>query len=468
MYLIETLKSIKEENLISFHVPGHKYHPLFLKELEAFDHILQMDITEIPGSDDLFHPETCLLKAQEEASNLYRVKQSFFLVNGTTSGIYAMIMTVTKPGDKILVSRDCHRAVYDGILLGQLNVAYIEPEIHNRLNIPLGLTLESIKVAVDENPEAKALVLTYPNYYGVGCDLKSIASYLKSKNILFLIDAAHGAHLMLSDDLIEPAEKYGDIVVHSAHKSLPVMTQASLLHVCSDQIDINKLKFMLKLHHTSSPSYVLMASLDIGIHLTKVHGREKMKNLLESIYQFKEKHKYFLSQEDLPENFYLDATKLVLKGVDSNLDPRNVEEKLRKNNVQLEFSNEETAVFVTSFMNEKADFDYLTKMMEMLNFKCYSGIGNLANRMKLQPKMSISDALYHESEIVFLKDSIGKISKSYVIPYPPGIPSIVPGEMINDNIIDLIYKWSEQNFHIVGLPESNGDLKIEIVSLKEE
>lgn len=468
MHLIETLKKIRDEKLISFHVPGHKYHPLFLEKLNGFNNILEMDITEIPGSDDLFHSESCLLACQNDAANLYKVYRSYYLVNGTTSGIYTMIMAVTKPGDKILVARDCHRAVYDGLFLGQLNGVYIEPEKHKQLNIPLGLTPSAVEKAVKDHPDAKALVLTYPNYYGIACNLKQISDILKKNNILLLIDAAHGAHLMLHDALPEPAEKYGDMVVHSAHKSLPVMTQASLLHVINQTIDLEKVKFMLKLHHTSSPSYILMSSLDIGLDLTQEYGKERMSKLLSYIESFKGNHPYFLCEKDLPDLFTLDVSKLVLKGYAFNVDPRDVEEKLRENHLQLEFSNQDTAVFVTSFMNEKTDFDYLSKMMEMLNFKCYSGIGNSVDTLKLLPKLSISEAIYAQSETINLKDSIGRISKSYVIPYPPGIPLLVPGEIITEDVIKKIDQLSEHDEHTVGLPDSDGNLLIEVVSLREE
>ena len=462
MKLFDQLISIKNEKLISFHVPGHKNSSLYKKYFSRLESILDIDITEIPGSDDLFDASSCIKESQEILSSLIGSKASYFLVNGTTSGIYAMIMAATQPGDEILIARDCHRAVYDGAFLGRLKIRYVEPTVMHGISI--GITPEAVRKAIKKHPNVKALVLTYPNYYGIGADLKSIKSELDKSGIKLLVDEAHGAHLFLSEDLMPSAIKLAaDIVVHSAHKSLPVMTQASVLHLNSDRIDKDKLEMMLKLHQTSSPSYILMSSLDIGYDILKEHGRPMMDNLLKTIEEFKKKKDYFLSKKDLPEGFFLDSTKLTLLGNKADINPVDLELQLRKYGIQLEFSNDKVAVFVSSIMNKSEDFDILSKTMEMLKFKCYSGIDNNGLSYESSHKLDLHDAIYSKKSKVSLDSCENMIVGDYITPYPPGIPLLVPGEIIDHNKVSLIKKMLEMNIKIVGI----NDHHISVISNEE-
>lgn len=465
MRLYDQLLEIKDECLISFHVPGHKYNSQVLAFYKEFDHLLQIDLTEIPGTDDLHDPVGAIKTSQQFASEVYGSNQTFFLVNGTTCGIYAMIMAVTSPGDKILVARDCHRAVHDAALLGHLHVEHMAVSYHQTLGIPLGVTLTSVKQAIETSPDAKAIVLTYPNYYGVACDLEAIVAYAHENNILVLVDEAHGAHLILSNHLPKTAIACGaDIAVQSSHKSLPALTQASMLHVKSSRVDLVKLKFMLKLHQTSSPSYLLMTSLDIAMSILEASGEKLMNDLLTWIVTLKSSHPVFLTAEDLPAGFSIDPTKLVLKGKTANLDPGNVASVLRKNRIQLEFANENVAVFVSTIMNLKSDFEYLSKMMEMLKFKCYSGIDNIGIMGKSAQKIPLVEAIYSTGKLKSLDACEAEIAKGYLIPYPPGIPVVIPGEMITREIIEYIEACINRGIRVIGLSNDPfEDLKIEVV-----
>ncbi|MCH4887375.1 aminotransferase class I/II-fold pyridoxal phosphate-dependent enzyme [Acidaminobacter sp. JC074] len=459
MKLFDQLTAIKDENLVSFHVPGHKYTELYKPYLDRLDSILDIDVTEIPGTDDLFDPESCIKESQDELSNLLDTKESYYLVGGTTSGIYAMIMSAVQPGDTLLVARDCHRAVYDGLFLGQINAVYINPIM--AFGIPMGITPSQVEKAIQAHPHVKGLVLTYPNYYGIGSDLKAIKAVLDKYNIMLIVDEAHGAHLFLSSDLMPSALEIGaDIVVQSSHKSLPVMTQASVLHLNSDRISQNKLEMMLKLHQTSSPSYLLMSSLDIGYDISKKEGKRLMENLLEEIKRIKKKHKLFLIEEDLPDGFSLDPTKLTLLGSKYNIDPISFEEMLRMNGIQIEFSNDKVGVLVTSIMNTQKDFDYLIKTMEMLKFKCYSGIDTIVYSDTCMPKLSINEAYYGVHNQIKLEDACGKIAAQYIIPYPPGIPLIIPGEMFEEDKIELIKEMLAKKNNISGIESMSDKINI--------
>lgn len=470
MRLYKQMLALQKENLISFHVPGHKSHPLMLSYFKAFDDILKLDVTEIPGTDDLHEPEACIFNSQNKARDFYGSLNSYFLINGTTCGIYAMIMAVTQPGDELIIQRDCHKAVYEALFLARVKGLSIAPEIIESINIPLGLTLESVEDAFNKNPKAKGIVLTYPNYYGIACDLKSIVDYVHRLNKVVLVDAAHGAHLTLNKALpLCPIKCGADIIVQSSHKSLPVMTQTSLLHLNSKNIDENKLKRMIRLHQSSSPSYVLMTSLDIGLTIIEEQGIELMKALLGNIKDFYLSQSFcFLKQEDLPVGFYLDQTKLVFKGVSNHKDPSDLEEQLRKNGIQLEFSNKNVAVFVSSIMNTSEDFQDLAKKMESIELKCYSGNENKGLNLEIPIVMSLTDAYYKDSEIVLLREAIHKVSKDYIIPYPPGIPLVIPGEQITEELVEKIEMLTNQHQKIIGLyKHSNNVIKIEVIKTED-
>lgn len=450
MKLFEKLISINKDRLVSFHVPGHKKTVLYNEYLNQVNTILDIDTTEIPGTDDLHDPLTCIKASQDAVSEFYKTKKSFFLTGGTTCGIYAMIMAATSPGDTILLARDCHRAVYDGMFLGHLNGVYIPPNFCR--GIPIGITKENVIKAIQENPYAKALVLTYPNYYGVGTDLKAIENIVHENNMLLIVDEAHGAHLNLSNELMLSAIEIGaDLVVHSSHKSLPSMTQSSVLHLNSDKTNERKLKQMLKLHQSSSPSYVLMSSLDICYDIVAKQGEQLMKKLLKNIEKIRGKYPVFLEQEDLPEGFHLDPTKLTILGEKSGWNPVDIENQLRKNGIQIEFSNENNCVFVSSIMNETEDFEYLSEMMEMLKFKCYSGIDNMDKSFLSKNIMPLSEAYYSPKKMIKLKDAENCISTEYIVPYPPGIPMIIPGELIEEDKLELINRMLDKNQKIVGI-----------------
>jgi len=459
--LFEKLISIKNEELVSFHVPGHKYTKLYEPYMNQINNILEIDLTEIPGTDDLFDSKTCIKSSQDALAKLLNTKKSYYLVGGTTSGIYAMIMSATVPGDTILVARDCHRAVYDGVFLAQLHAEYIDPIM--KYGIPMGITADQVKEAILANPHIKALVLTYPNYYGIGTDLKSIKKILDEHNITLLVDEAHGAHLFLSDQLMPSAIDIGaDLVVQSSHKSLPVMTQASVIHLNSDKISDKRLEMMLNLHQTSSPSYVLMSSLDIGYDIVEKQGISLMKKLLNNVGNLREQKKYFLDESDLPDGFFLDPTKLTLLGIKYNFNPVFIEDDLRKNGIQIEFSNDKVGVLVASIMNTNKDFDYLIKTMEMLKFKCYSGIDIVDYNKSFIQKMSIHKAFYGEQNQVELDEAYGRISAQYIIPYPPGIPLIIPGELIRKEKIKLINEMLVRKINIIGIESMSS--KIQVIS----
>ncbi len=264
--LFDALCKHSNPNPISFHVPGHKSGTIFNQQQNNYyQEILRIDATELSGLDDLHSPEGVIKEAEELLADLYQVKKSFFLVNGSTVGNLAMILSVCEKDDVILVQRNCHKSVLNALKLAKAHPVFIDPDYNQDWKTATGVSKEIVERAISLYPQAKALCLTYPNYYGMVYDLKSIIELAHVHHIPVLVDEAHGPHFILGDPFPETAIQLGaDMVVHSAHKTLPAMTMGSYLHINSNRINSDKVRDYLQMLQSSSPSYVIMASLDLA------------------------------------------------------------------------------------------------------------------------------------------------------------------------------------------------------------
>lgn len=470
--LINNLLNAINENTASFHVPGHKIGNIYNKYHRNFiENISKIDTTEIPGTDNLHAPKGIIKQAQERAAQFYGADESFFLVNGSTGGIYSMIMAATKPGDKIIVQRDCHKSVINAMILGGLIPIYIKPEVDTNSQLSLGVTPKSMEDALIGHPDATAVIITYPNYYGICGNIEEIVNIVHKHNKIFLVDEAHGAHLRLSEKLpISALDAGADIVVQSTHKTLTSFTQSSMLHIKGNRVNRDKLKFMLSLTQSTSPSYILMASLDMAIEIAIKEGKFLMDKLLGHIHSFKEnlegyKDINILSEDKLQthEKINIDPTKLVINMKSLGISGTNIEEILRKKyNIQVEMSDAFNILSVTSIGNEKNDFDRLAKALKSIHDDKHIAhkkieVPQYSFRipdMKIIPR----DALYREKTSKPFDKSSGLISGEYIIPYPPGIPLICPGEVITDEIIEYVKMLKSMEINIVGLSDEKLDM----------
>ncbi|KAB3537823.1 aminotransferase class I/II-fold pyridoxal phosphate-dependent enzyme [Alkaliphilus pronyensis] len=470
MPIIDQLLKLKNQKLISFHVPGHKNAAVYDKyNYKGFkDIILNLDITEIPGGDNLFKATGCIMEAQKKAAEVFKSEETFFLVNGSTAGIYSMIMAATQPGDKILVNRNCHQSVINSIFLGDLEPVYVYPETDIQQGIALGISPTTVEMLLRANSDIKAVVITYPTYEGIACDLKKISDIVHKYDKILLVDEAHGAHLGLSNQLPNTALECGaDAVVQSTHKTLPALTQSSMLHIQGNRIDRDKLRFMLRLHQSSSPSYLLMASLDFTVMIYKTKGKQLMEELLCNIYQLRKKLQKLqglnvLGQEAVGSNFVkgIDPTKLWISlHREYSISGYKIEEKLRHNyNIQMELSNLYGTLAISSIGNKEEDFNQLYKgihkITEELTRKEAKGqtkFFQFNSKIVYNPK----EAYYRKKTTLPIEQSEGYISGEYVIPFPPGIPILIPGEAISKEIIDNIRDLSNQGIEILGLNHSS-------------
>lgn len=470
--IIDKLLQLNKQNMVSFHMPGHKNGKIYDKILyKNFKDILyRLDTTEITGTDNLHNAKEIIKESQQKASRVFKSEETFFLINGSTSGIYSMIMAATSPGDKILIDRNCHQAVINACILGDLMPIYVYPNMDEKRGITMGVSPDDIETQLIKHNDIKAVVLTYPTYYGIVCNLKKIEKIVHKYDKMLLIDEAHGAHLGLSKDLPLPALGCGaDAAVQSTHKTLPSFTQSSMLHIQGNRIDRDRLRFMLRIHQSSSPSYLLLSSLDFTVMVYETEGKCLMGDLLKNIRDFRQKIKEIskidIMGDDITENKgykFIDITRMWIRI--KNITGYELERRLRENfNIQMELSNKYGVLGVASIANTKYDFDKLLNALneisgdveadktEQLQNSTFGG--NLVFK-NIEQVFTPREALYKSRKRMLFEKSQGCVSGEYIIPYPPGIPLVVPGEKINDEIIQQVMSIIDGSGEILGPSDS--------------
>ena len=463
--IIEELNNIVDNKLISFHVPGHKLGKIYdkLNYTNTLNKIYSMDTTEIPGTDNLHSPEGIIKESQERASEVFKSDETYYLINGSTCGIQAAIMALCPPKSKIITNRDCHQSVINACILGDIDPVYINSEIDKNTNILKGINIDDAIKVIDSNLDAKAIILTYPTYYGMTYDLKRVCDYAHSKDIAVIVDEAHGAHLGLSEELPKTALEQGaDIVIQSTHKTLPSFTQSSMIHIQGDRVNKEQLVSILKIIESSSPSYMLMASLEIAVDIYNKYGTKLMDELLNNIDKLKNSFK-----ENNGIEFYDtdDKTKIFISTINMGLIGYELETILREEyNIQVELSNYYGSLLICTIGNDNDDFKSLETALNEISEK-YRTNKNIEkieypNNIPVK-KLTPREAFYKEKKSVKIYESVGKICGEYIIPYPPGISLTSPGEIITKEIIDYILFCKEKGMNVSGLKDSNlGQIQI--------
>ncbi|WP_102264777.1 aminotransferase class I/II-fold pyridoxal phosphate-dependent enzyme [Mesobacillus jeotgali] len=439
---------------LSFHVPGHKNGAFFPEEGQAFfNQILKLDATEITGLDDLHSPGGVIFEAEELLRDLYKTDKSFFLINGSTVGNLAMVIAAINEDDVVLVQRNSHKSIMNAIRLAKAKPVFISPEFNGEYGVAAGLSIEGVKSAISQYPNAKALILTYPNYYGLTYDLKTIIDLAHDHGIPVLVDEAHGVHFIAGDYFPASAVELGaDIVVQSAHKTLPAMTMGAFLHFQTNRISLSKLKFYLQALQSSSPSYPLMASLDLARLYLGTYSKDDISYLKEEIGKFKKRlqklTKIRVLQHDDPLKFTIQSSgawsgfelqsKLESKGIFTELaDPYNVllVLPLLKDGMKhrLLEASEKIAEVVSTMPDGKS------KPESKVIHKSISTLEISYREMELQ-----------QTEFVLLQESAGRVCAEQIIPYPPGIPLCLPGEIINEEDIKNILFLTRAHAKIQG------------------
>lgn len=455
--LYDALIKHKNKKAISFHVPGHKNGEVFLKEAHpVFQNILNVDVTELSGLDDLHSPSEAILEAETLLANYYEVKKSFFLINGSTVGNLAMILSAVSEGDEVLVQRNCHKSIMNGLSLANVKPIFIAPEFDTEWQVAGGLTLNSIKEAVRDYPQVKALIVTYPNYYGMVTNLKEIINFCHERNIIVLVDEAHGAHFKRSKGLPMSATELGaDVVVQSAHKTLPAMTMGSYLHYNSERVDLERVKAFLRMLQSSSPSYPIMASLDLARKYIATYEEEDLQYTLQMISQFRDKLNRIPSIKLLSYKGEGDPLKITIQSRTA-LTGFALQSKLEEYGIFTELADEHNVLFIFPLL-KRGDLYPIEDVWSAI----VKGIGgeetSERNFWELNKGTSIStlQMSYKEQqkkkvEIIPLSEANGRVCAESIIPYPPGIPLLLPGELIKSEDIKQIHNLLEAGSRFQG------------------
>ncbi|OGO79098.1 MAG: hypothetical protein A2Y23_10310 [Clostridiales bacterium GWB2_37_7] len=471
--ILKSLKDYSEDDIAYLHMPGHKGGNVFKKiGYKAFDsELLSMDVTEVPGIDNLHSPEAAIKEAQELAAEVFGADQSFFLVNGTTSGIYAMILTATNPGDKIIIPRNCHKAVTGAVILGRLQPIYINPEVDYKFNIASGISPAVVQKAIEEHPDAKAVVITNPTFYGVCSDLEKIAKIAHGNNMLLLVDEAHGAHFGFHTELPRTALQCGaDMVAQSTHKTLPSMTQSSMLHLKSDRVDIDKLKLFLQLTQSTSPSHLLLASLDAARYIMQQKGEELLNDVIYWCNWLKQEINsqellYCMSKRDIGRDgiFDVDCTRITINLSKIGLIGTEADGLLRRRfKLQVEMSDLYNIVAICTVGDSVSTLKRLAEALRTIALEeQVQSSSPIAKQAMVTfdkiPTMQLLpwEAVYQPKEELAAQNCIGRICGEMIVPYPPGIPIIMPGEIINKELIDYALACQSNGIKINGVKDAS-------------
>ncbi len=453
--LDEVLKYKKEENLI-FSMPGNKCGKVFLKDnigKEFVDTMGYLDITEVDPLDNLHAPEGIILEAQQLLAKTYGVKKAYFMVNGSTGGNLCSIFAAFNEGDEVLVERNCHKSIYNGLILRKLKVKYIEPLINEKLGIFLPPDKKNIYDAIEQCENLKGIILTYPSYFGITYDIEEVLLDLKKRGLKIVVDSAHGAHFIANNKL--PKAIYGipDYVVLSAHKTLPALTQGSYLLSNTDDNDV---EFYLNTFMTTSPSYLIMSSLDYARYYLDEYGYDEYERLINKAEKYRSiinslNKVHIISKEDLAEDYDIDKSRYIVT-VSKEYSGHKLLEYLREQGIQCEMSFASGVVLLLSPINDDDDFKKLLKSFENLQLKDirqdnYSKYYSFIPKKVLEPY----EVFKKECKYIKINEADKNIACEAIIPYPPGIPLLCPGEVITKEAIDIIDDYISNNRSVIGI-----------------
>lgn len=465
--LYEALVAHQKRRPHSFHVPGHKFGASFDEVgRERFMPLLALDVTEITGMDDLHQPEGVIAEAQALAAEAYSADETHFLVGGSTAGNISLIMAVCKPGDKIVVQRNCHKSVYHGLMLAGANPIFIVPAVDPDTGVAAGLRREDVERTLQAHPDAKAVFLTNPTYYGMGIDLVKMAATVHRHDIPLLVDEAHGAHYGFHPSLPPSAMQCGaDAAVQSTHKMATSMTMSSMLHIKGTRIDRHRLNRALAMIQSSSPSYPLLASLDLARRHTMLEMGKEIDRVLPKLAWLQERLSTvpWLFVSALTDHYVYatqDPLKMLLSLRTSELTGYQLQSRLESCGIFPEFAQLTHVLLAGSTGTCEEDVEQVLKSIEALSARSvreqheWTQPVVLASSFLREQVIAMHEAVDLPHKQIALEEAQGCICAEMVIPYPPGIPLLVPGERIDEQVMQLIRKLRDggARFHGVNDP----------------
>ncbi|MBP1761746.1 MAG: arginine decarboxylase [Firmicutes bacterium] len=465
--LLEALKGYVKDEVVPFHVPGHK-QGRGIPELQKYigANILKMDVNGMKELDYIGNPAGVIAEAQQLCADAFGAEHAHFLVNGTSSGVQAMIISACNPGNEIIIPRNAHKSTIGSIILSGAIPVYVQPQINKKLGIATGVTPESIQKAIEEHPHAKAIFIINPSYYGIHSDLQTIVDLSHQHNLSVLVDEAHGAHLYFHPDFALTAMEAGaDMSAVSMHKTGGSMTQSSLLLHRGERISADRVRQVLQLSYTSSASYVLMLSIDLARKQLALQGRSLLQETLElSRWARRELNKIeginAFGQELVgsPGCFAFDESKLSVHVRNLGYTGYQIERILReRHRIQIEFADIYNTLAIVSLGDRQEDLQKLVDAFQDIAAQRQSKDAPQWVNIPFCPEMIVSprDAFYSPKRCVPLDYSVGEISGEMIMAYPPGIPVICMGERITPDIIEYIQLLQAEGCELQGAADAN-------------
>lgn len=470
-FLYDSLVRYGKTDYYPYHMPGHKRRG----KIEGFSDFFRIDITEIDGFDNLHHAEGVIRQAQKRAARMYGADETFFLVNGSTCGILAAVSAVTEKQDTVLIARNCHKSVYHAAYLQELVLKYLQPGKIEEFDIADAISPEAVKAALEQFPECRAVVLTSPTYEGVIADIREIGRIVHEKDKILIVDEAHGAHLGLAPGMPENAVSQGaDIVIHSLHKTLPSMTQTALLHVNGERVNRMRLCRYLSIYQSSSPSYVLMAGMDACISYVQKNAAACFADLRRHYENFMCKmetcsHIRIGNSEAVREKKTYcfrawDICKLVISVKGTSMSGQALYETLRDEfHLQMEMAAGSYVLAIMTIADEEEGWQRLAEALLQIDGRLeqrrtYDAeietgpeTGRETTSVFPTAKLTISQALNAVTEKIPLAQAAGSVSGDFVCLYPPGIPLLVPGEVIEKHMIAQIEESMRLGLSVQGI-----------------
>lgn len=459
--IYEALEKFEKQRVVPFDVPGHKRgrgNPELAHLLG--ERCVSMDVNSMKPLDNLCHPVSVIRDAEILAAQAFKAAHAFLMVGGTTSAVQAMILSCAKRGEKIILPRNMHRSVMGAMVLGGAIPVYVDPACYERLGIPLGMRVADVEKAIRENPDAKAVLVNNPTYYGICSDLRSIVKLAHEHGMLCLADEAHGTHFYFSDELpVSAMEAGADMAAVSMHKSGGSLTQSSIL-LTGPAVSPGHVRQIINLTQTTSGSYLLLSSLDISRRNLALRGQETFHQVIRMAEYARQEINaiggYYAFSKELVNGdsiFDFDITKLSVNTLHMGLAGIEVYDLLRDEyDIQIEFGDLGNVLAYLSIGDRLRDIERLVSALSEIRRRFGKGQTGLMKQEYIEPQVIASpqDAFYSDKESLPLKDTAGRVCSEFVMCYPPGIPILAPGERITEDILSYITYAKEKGCSMTG------------------
>lgn len=464
----EALERFRRQRVVPFDVPGHKRgrgNPELVKLLG--EKCVGLDVNSMKPLDNLCHPTSVIYEAEQLAAEAFGAAHAYFMVGGTTSAVQSMVLTACKAGDKIILPRNVHRSVINALVLCGAEPVYVDPNVDEHIGIALGMELGKLRKALDEHPEAVAVLVNNPTYYGICSDMRSITRLAHERGMMVLVDEAHGTHLSFNEKLPVSAIAAGaDMAAVSMHKSGGSLTQSSIL-LLGEGVNTRYVEQIINLTQTTSASYLLLSSLDISRRNLALRGRESFEKVAQMAEYAREEINsiggYYAYGKDLVNGssiFDYDVTKLSVYTRDIGLTGIEVYDLLRDEyDIQIEFGDIGNILAYISIGDRIQDIERLVGALEDIKRLYSKPTSKLHNAEFITPIVAATPqkAFYSEKELIPIEKTPGRICGEFVMCYPPGIPILAPGEMVTEEIVSYILYAKEKGCSMQG-PE-DGELR---------